>query len=172
MNLIIAALFVSTIPAANWLISNFGENCSPDSPCLIPVGFGLMAPSGVLMAGAALVLRDIIQESSGVPATLAAILAGVMISAMFSPPPLIAASAAAFLFAELADMAIYTPLRKRQLAFAVITSGSVGAVVDSAIFLFVAFGNLDFVAGHTVGKIWMSALAAGAIILMRKLKTI
>ena len=52
------ALFALTVPAANWLIANVGT-CMPNGPCLIPVGFGLMAPSGVLMIGAALVLREL-----------------------------------------------------------------------------------------------------------------
>ena len=43
------------IPAANWLIGNAGTVCVPNGPCLIPVAPGLMAPSGVLMIGLALV---------------------------------------------------------------------------------------------------------------------
>ena len=57
--------FVATIPAANWLIGNLGTTCVPNGPCLIPVGFGLMAPSGVLMIGLALVLRDLVQRRLG-----------------------------------------------------------------------------------------------------------
>ena len=43
---------------ANWLIGNVGVTCIPGGPCLIPVWPGIMSPSGVLMIGAALVLRD------------------------------------------------------------------------------------------------------------------
>ena len=59
------AAFIACVPAANWLIGNLGTVCVPQGPCLIPVtpGFngsgGLTAPSGVLMVGLALVLRDI-----------------------------------------------------------------------------------------------------------------
>ena len=56
--------FILTIPAANWMIGNFGAVCPPNSPCLIPVGFDIMAPSGVLMIGLALVLRDLVQRNS------------------------------------------------------------------------------------------------------------
>ncbi|MBN4747477.1 VUT family protein, partial [Pandoraea nosoerga] len=52
--------FIATIPLANWLIGNVGTTCVPGGPCIIPVGFGLMAPSGVLMVGLALVLRDLV----------------------------------------------------------------------------------------------------------------
>jgi hypothetical protein len=68
--------FALTIPAANWLIGNVGAVCVPDGPCLIPVGFGLMAPSGVLMIGLALVLRDLVQELIGVKGALLAIALG------------------------------------------------------------------------------------------------
>jgi hypothetical protein len=89
----IAALigFISTIPAANWLIGNVGT-CVPNGPCLVPVGFGLMAPSGVLMIGLALVLRDIVHRELGAKAALAAICLGSGISAYISPPALVIAS--------------------------------------------------------------------------------
>ena len=44
------------------MIGNFGTFCVPDGPCLIPVAPGITAPSGVLMVGAALVLRDLVQD--------------------------------------------------------------------------------------------------------------
>ena len=50
-------LFILTIPAMNWVVMNVGTVCTADGPCLIPVWPGIMAPSGVLMAGVALVLR-------------------------------------------------------------------------------------------------------------------
>ncbi len=49
--MILFLAYIATIPAANWLIGNVGTTCVPNGPCLIPVGFGLMAPSGVLMVG-------------------------------------------------------------------------------------------------------------------------
>src|SRR4051794_10606174 len=58
-------LFCLTIPAANWLIGHIGTECASGGPCLIPVAPGLLAPSGVLMVGAALVLRDLVQRRFG-----------------------------------------------------------------------------------------------------------
>ena len=55
------AAFALCIPSANWLIGNVGTICASDGPCLIPVAPGLTAPSGVLMIGLALVLRDLVQ---------------------------------------------------------------------------------------------------------------
>lgn len=152
--------FLATIPAANWLIGNVGTVCVPDGPCLIPVGFGLMAPSGVLMVGLAMVLRDAVHERLGAAWAVAAILAGGALSWFVSPPFLAIASVTAFLLSELADMAVYTPLRRNRLVLAVAASGAVGAVVDSAVFLWLAFGSLDFLAGQVVGKVWMTMLGA------------
>lgn len=150
------AAYLATIPAANWLIGHVGTVCAPNGPCLIPVGFGLMAPSGVLMIGLALVLRDAVQELLGLRWTFATIAAGVILSAAIAPPALVIASAAAFLVAELLDLAVYTPLRQRSMAAAILFSGMIGALADSAVFLILAFGSLDFLAGQWLGKLWVS----------------
>lgn len=159
----LTAAFAATIPAANWLIGNVGTECIPNGPCLIPVGFGLHAPSGVLMIGTALVLRDAVQETGGLRAALVAIAIGSCLAWLVAPPLLVLASVAAFLLAELADLAVYTPLRKRQLGLAVLASGLVGSFIDSAVFLWLAFGSLDFMAGQVLGKLWMS-MAAFAVL--------
>jgi len=44
-------------------------------------------------------------------------------------------------------MGVYTILRERRLALAVLASGLVGAIVDSAVFLLLAFGNLAYLEG-------------------------
>lgn len=160
--------FLACIPAANWLIGNVGTVCPPGEPCLIPVWPGLMAPSGVLVIGVALVLRDIVHERMGVTWTLGAIVAGAALSAFFAPPALVIASAAAFLLSELADMLIYTPLRQRRLMLAVLTSGAAGAVVDSAVFLWLAFGSLSYMPGQVVGKLWASLLGVAVLLVLRR----
>jgi hypothetical protein len=68
--------FALCIPAANWMIGNLGSFCVPNGPCLIPVAPGIMAPSGVLMIGLALVLRDLVQRRLGLAWAFGAILAG------------------------------------------------------------------------------------------------
>lgn len=163
MKFVTAAAFLATVPAANWLIGNVGTNCIPDGPCLIPVGFGLMAPSGVLMIGLAMVLRDWLHELAGARWVLACIALGGLLSMLVAPPALAAASVAAFILAEIADMAVYAPLRRRRLVLAVLLSGLVGSIIDSAAFLLIAFGSVDFIAGQVVGKLWMSALAVPVI---------
>lgn len=157
------ALFALTVPAANWLIGNVGTECIPNGPCLIPVWPGLTAPSGVLMVGAALVLRDIVHERLGAWWAVAAIAVGGVLSWWLAAPALVVASVTAFLLSELADFAVYTPLRKRNLPLAVAASGLAGAAIDSAVFLWLAFGSLAFIEGQIVGKLLMSVV--GAIIL-------
>lgn len=153
------ALFTLTIPAANWLIGNAGTVCVPNGPCLVPVAPGLSAPSGVLMIGLALVLRDIVQRRLGASAALGAIAVGALLSGLLAPPAIVVASVAAFLLSELADFAVYTPLQKRNFVAAVAASSLLGLVVDSVVFLQLAFGSLDFLAGQIVGKAWMVLLA-------------
>ncbi|CDZ55055.1 VUT family protein [Neorhizobium galegae] len=161
--------FIATIPAANWLISHVGA-CIPNGPCLIPVGFDLAAPSGVLMAGLALVLRDVVHERFGAKIAIAAIGVGAALSVVLAPPALAVASAAAFLLSELADLAVYAPLRERRLYLAVLLSGVVGSIVDSAVFLLLAFGSLDFIAGQVLGKVWMTLAVLPLFIVIRNVK--
>lgn len=151
--------FGLTIPAANWLIGHAGTVCVPQGPCLIPVAPGVMAPSGVLMIGLALVLRDVVQRRLGLGFAWMAILAGTALSALLAPPSLVMASAAAFLISETADLAVYTPLQRRRFVLAVLASGLVGLVVDSVFFLWIAFGDLGFLPGQVLGKLWMVLLA-------------
>ena len=165
---IFLVLFCLTVPAANWMIGNVGSACVPNGPCLLPVAPGLMAPSGVLMVGAALVLRDLVQRRLGVEFGIAAIVVGAALSATLAPASLVIASAAAFLLSELADFAVYTPLARRRLVLAVVASSMVGLVVDSLIFLWLAFGSLDFLAGQIVGKAWMVLLAIPLVTYLRR----
>jgi len=156
------------IPAANWLINNAGTLCLPDGPCLIPVAPGVMAPSGVVMIGLALVLRDLVQRRLGLAWAAGAILAGAALSALLAPPALVIASAVAFFLSELADLAVYTPLQRRRLILAVVASSLVGLVVDSLLFLQLAFGSLEFLAGQVIGKAWMVLLAVPFVWWLRR----
>lgn len=166
--LVFLALFALTIPAANWLIGNVGTKCVPNGPCLVPVAPGLMGPSGVITIGLAFVLRDLVQRRLGVSWAIGAIVAGAALSAAIAPPKLVLASAAAFLVAELADLAVFTPLQKRGLVLAVLASSLVGLVVDSMLFLHLAFGSLEFLWGQVVGKAWMVILALPFIAWLRR----
>src|SRR6186997_1264086 len=160
--------FIATIPAANWMIGHVGTVCTPGGPCLIPVAPGIMAPSGVLMIGLALVLRDLVQRRLGVEFGIGAIIVGAAISAGLAPPSLVLASAAAFLLSEFADFVVYTPLARRRLVAAVIASSIVGLIVDSIVFLWQAFGSLEFLFGQVIGKLWMVLLAIPFVAWIRR----
>ena len=162
-------LFLISIPLANWMIGNVGTVCLAHGPCLIPVAPRLMAPSGVLTAGLALVLRDIVQRCLGTRYGLLAILVGAGLSAFVAPASLVVASAIAFLCSETADFAIYTPLQRRGLTRAVLASSGLGIIVDSCVFLFLAFHSLALLPGQVVGKLWSIAFALPLIHLTRRL---
>ena len=149
---------LATIYAANWALETYG---------VVPIGFGLMAPAGVYFAGLAFGLRDVLHEAGGHRWVLGVIAAGAVLSYVLSDgaeipgghASIAVASGAAFLLSELADLAVYTPLRERHWVAAVCASNVVGAVIDSALFLWLAFGSLDDLAGQIVGKAYMIGLA-------------
>ena len=146
--------YVATIAAANWAVARFG---------VVPVGFGLLAPAGVYFVGLAFTLRDLTHELLGRVAVLVAIAAGAGLSYLVSAPAFAVASAAAFGLSELADMAVYEPLRRRRWLLAVAASNAVGLVVDSVLFLWLAFGSLAFLPGQVVGKAWMTVGAVAVL---------
>ena len=156
--LVVFAAFVGTVIAANWALNQYG---------IVPVGLGLTAPAGVYFAGLAFGLRDALHDLAGRRWVLAAITIGAAISYVIEDAvtipgglaPIAVASAAAFLLSELADLAVYDPLRERNWPTAVTASNIAGAVVDSALFLWLAFGSLDHLAGNVWGKALMIAPA-------------
>jgi queuosine precursor transporter len=54
------------------------------------------------------------------------------------------------------------------LVTAVIASSCVGLVIDSIVFLWLAFGSLDFLAGQIVGKAWMVLLSVPLVGWLRR----
>ena len=157
-----------TIPAANWLIGHVGSECMPKGPCLIPVLPGVLAPSGVMMVGAALVLRDLVQRRFGAGVGACAILMGAAISGLLAPPALVIASATAFLISETVDFAVYTPLARKHFVAAVVVSGFFGLIVDSIVFLWLAFGSLEFIAGQIAGKAWMIVFSIPLVMWLKR----
>lgn len=160
--------YIGTIPLANWLIQNVGTFCIPHGPCVVPVWIDIYCPSGSLMIGLGLVLRDVVQRAYGPLTSLLAIVAGTIISSILAPPSLVLASALSFFLSELADFAVYTPLYKKRFVAAVAASSIVGLVVDSILFLTIAFGSLDLLAGILLGKFWMVLLALPFMFYVRR----
>ena len=148
-----------SIVAANWLILHVGSVVLPDGTHLVPVGFGLLAPSGSFAAGATFVARDVVQRAAGRRWAIIAVVAGTILSVVVSPR-LALASGSAFLFSELVDFAVYTPLQERRFVLAVVLSGLVGSVVDSVLFLSLAGIPLAAaLPGLLLAKVWIQLLA-------------
>jgi uncharacterized PurR-regulated membrane protein YhhQ (DUF165 family) len=158
MRYLTLTLFILSIAAANWAIATFG---------IVPVGFGLMAPAGVYFAGLTFSLRDALHETGGRRWVIGAIIGGAALSGLLAGPQLAIASGVAFLVSEAADYAVYAPLRQRSWLGAVVASNTVGIVVDSMLFLWLAFNSLAFLPGQIVGKLWMTALAVACILVWR-----
>lgn len=159
----ILAAYVTTVVAANVITNHYG---------FVSVGFGLTTTAGTYAAGVALLARDALQDTSGRRAVLVAIVAGAVLSAWFSTPQLAFASGVAFLIAELSDMAIYTPLRKRGWARAVLASNMVGAALDTVTFLWLAgFPIWAAAPGQLVGKVlWATVAPVLAVLLIRTVR--
>lgn len=124
-----AVVFLALVVAANILTSRYG---------LVPVGLGLMATAGTWAAGLTFVARDWVHDLLGRWATVACIGVGVALSALLTSPQLAVASGVAFAVSELADLAVYEPLRRRGWARAVVASNLVGSAVDTVVFLALA----------------------------------
>lgn len=168
MGVLSLAAYLSTVVLANYFISHVGHQEFPGGPHLIPVGFGLEGPSGVLWVGLALVLRDAVQSLLGRAWVVLAIVVGAGLSYLVAPS-LALASALAFLFSEALDFAVYTPLRDSgQLGLAMGASNVVGAFVDTFLFLWVAFGSIAFWQGQVLGKLWMTLPALGFLALRQR----
>ena len=113
-------------------------------------------------------LRDLVQRRLGVGYSAGAVIVGAALSAWVAPPSLVIASGVAFLLSEFADLAVYTPLARRRLVAAVVASSMVGLVVDSIVFLWLAFGSLAYLPGQVVGKGWMVLLSIPFVAWLRR----
>lgn len=132
-----AVAYLGSVVLANYLTTRYG---------FIDAGFGQYATAGTYAAGGALVVRDVLQDAIGRLGVLALIVAAAALSAAVAAPAIALASAVAFGCAELLDMAVYTPLRRRGTfgspwwARAVLLGALLGALLDTVLFLWIAFG--------------------------------
>lgn len=156
--LVAFAGFVATVWIANWLVSHYG---------IVDVGFGLKAPAAVFAVGAAFTLRDLVHRTLGPLWVVGAIVIGAALSLLIAPKFALA-SGTAFLVSELADLTVYTPLSERSWIGAIVLSNTVGLLIDSWLFLTLAFGSLEFFWGQVVGKAWMTVIAVALLAVARQ----
>lgn len=160
------AAFIACILAANYVTTEYG---------MIPVWPEplLLATAGTYFAGLTFVLRDTLQDAAGKWAVIALIAVGAGLSYLVSDPFIALASGVAFLVSELADLAIYTPLRRGGYIRAAVTSNIIGALVDTVLFLWIAgFPIADAIAGQMVGKLAVTLVVVLAVTGLRVRRTV
>jgi uncharacterized PurR-regulated membrane protein YhhQ (DUF165 family) len=142
---LIGALYLALIVAANYATTRWG---------MVWV-FGLTATAGTYLAGATFAVRDSLQDAAGKYAALGLVVAGAALSYLVADPFIALASGVAFGLSELADLAVYTPLRRQGYAIAAMASNVVGAIVDTFLFLWIAGFPITglVVSGQIVGKV-------------------
>ena len=160
------AAFATTVVGANWALLEYG---------ITPIGFGLDAPASVYFVGLAFTFRDGLRERLGFKGAVVAIAIGGLLSYALEvrtggdPVARIAiASVAAFMVSELSDAIVYERIRQRSRLIGIAASNTVGVIVDSALFLSLAFGSLEFVTGQIVGKSYMTLFVVVLIVAWRQ----
>jgi uncharacterized PurR-regulated membrane protein YhhQ (DUF165 family) len=159
--ILFAGVFIASAAASNWAITNVGRDNGPLAPHTIPIGWALDAPSGVVLIGVMIAVRDALHERVGLKGTLLVIALGSVVSALLSPAAIAIASGVTLLAAETADALVYQALRQRGRVRAALASNIVSSVVDSAVFLLIAYGvqaARDGTWALTVGKVEASVI--------------
>jgi uncharacterized PurR-regulated membrane protein YhhQ (DUF165 family) len=144
--------YTATVVLANVATAHWG---------LVPVGFGLVVTAGTYAAGLALLARDFVHRYGGPWWALVGVAAGSVLSWVLATPQLALASAAAFTLAELADLIVFSRLRRRGFVRAAAASNAIGAPIDTVVFLAIAGFPIaaPVVAGQLVGKLlWATAV--------------
>lgn len=168
--LALATVYVALVVLANWLAAKY----------LITVPFThYLAPAGVLCIGFVLVLRDWLWQLRGFKSSVALILvAGILsylvgvIAGYGSLQRVALASLLAFAVSEgIFESLIFGPLRKRRFTLGVALSASVGNLVDSFVFLIIAFPAIwtKLYAGNVVGKFELIAVGVLLTLARRRL---
>lgn len=154
--LALAVTFLATIVTANILTTRYG---------MIPVGFGYASTAGTYLAGLVFVLRDSIQDVSGRWFAVLLVTIGAVVSYLVADPFIALASGVAFLVSELADFLIYTPLREHGYIRAATASNTVGAVIDTFLFLWIAgFPIVGAWQGQLIGKLTVTVLTVALVV--------
>lgn len=125
------------------------------------VAFATVGPVALtfVLAGLTMAARDFVHDAGGRRLSFPLVLVGALVSALASPAVALA-SGVAFLVAETLDMTVYELVRRRTHLGGIALSGIAGSIVDSVLFLTIAFGSLAFLPVQLVGKI---AATLGAV---------
>lgn len=155
----LAGLVASSAYAGTILAANFASAGWPDLQVV-----ELHVPAGAVCAGLALTVRDFVQDVLGGRGVLVAIAVGTGLSWLVASPRIASASAVAFAASELVDFAVYAALGVRSKLIAVAGSNTVGLLVDSTLFVPLAFGSWAAVPGQIAGKAASTVFAVVALV--------
>ncbi|MPZ79647.1 MAG: VUT family protein [Actinophytocola sp.] len=151
--LAVVAAYIGTVVAANWASTHWTA---------LLIG-SLVVPAGTLWAGATFTLRDLLHDALGARGVAAAITVGAALSWLLATPQIATASVVAFTVSELLDSAVYARLRARSRLRAVVGSNIIGLLVDSVLFVPLAFGSFTAVPGQIVGKTVATVLTVATL---------
>ncbi len=121
-----------------------------------------------VFAGLTLAARDFVHDLFGRRFAFGLIIVGAILSALLASPAVALASFVAFLLAETLDLAIYGPVKERLgRPVGIALSGTAGSILDSLVFLSIAFGSLAFFVPQVVGKVGATLGAALVVALIQ-----
>lgn len=138
----VAVAYVGSVVTANWASTYW--------PALVLEPF--VVPAGTLWAGVTFTLRDLLHETLGTPGVAAGVVVGTGVSWLLASPQIAIAGVVAFFVSETLDSALYAVLRRGSRLRAVLVSNLVGLVVDTIVFVPLAFGSVTAVPGQVAGK--------------------
>jgi len=160
----LAILFILVLISADYLAAKY----------IVSIGFGYQAPAGVWCIGGILAIRDWVQDVRGLRWSMLLVAIASIISLIISVYTgwaglrnIAIGSFVAFLFSETADAVIYTPLRQKHRYSGIVLSVMGGAIIDSMIFLWIAFRSFDFLPGQIIGK-WEMIPVALILVFFRR----
>ena len=171
MKIALTAAYLGSILAAAWAVTHVGTQYDPHGPHVLPVWPSIEAPSGVYVVGVTPVLRDLLQHRVSKGAMFALIVVGTTLAAFVSPAVAVA-SGLAFAASESVDYAVFSALQKHGTYRAIAASNAVALVVDSVLFLAIAFGSLAFVEGQVIGKALSTVAAIGVLFLIGRARKV
>jgi hypothetical protein len=158
VGLVVAAAYAISVAMANWTSTYWA------ALLLGPV----TVPAGTLWTGVTFTLRDLLHESLGTRGVVTAIAAGMGLSWVLATPQIAVANVVAFAVSETIDSALYTLLRGDSPLRAILGSNIAGLLVDSVLFVPLAFGSFTDVPGQLLGKTVATLLTVVALWLVRR----
>jgi uncharacterized PurR-regulated membrane protein YhhQ (DUF165 family) len=152
----VSVLYIGCIIAANILAAKW----------TVPLPFGLAVPAGVFAIAPVFSLRDEVHEKWGRKGAYALIAVASAVSwglALLMGDGLLSrvtlASVAAFALNETMDTEVYHKLRERSRLWAILGSNAISSLVDSGLFIWVAFGPLwNLIIGQYIVKMLIAAV--------------